>query len=70
MTEMREKFAATLNRVAERLRETCLPDELAAGMEWLALLGGDLAKVGTIETTATINFFSHGKPPDPDRSFR
>ena len=27
-----------------------------------ALLGADLAMVGTTETTATINFFKYGKP--------
>ena len=31
-----------------------------------ALLGEDLAKVGTTETTATINYFAYGQPdPDP-----
>src|SRR5687768_2216083 len=34
-----------------------------------ALLGEDLAKVGTTETTATINYFSYGTP-DPDRPVR
>ncbi len=34
-----------------------------------ALLGEDLAKVGTIETTATINYFAYGQP-DPDRPVR
>jgi hypothetical protein len=34
-----------------------------------ALLGEDLAKVGTTETTATINYFSYGAP-DPDRPVR
>ncbi len=32
-----------------------------------ALLGKDLAKVGTTETTATINVFRKGTPPDPNR---
>lgn len=32
-----------------------------------ALLGKDLAKVGTTETTATINVFKKGTPPDPER---
>jgi hypothetical protein len=35
-----------------------------------ALLGEDLAKVGTTETTATINYFSFGEPADPDRPVR
>ena len=30
-----------------------------------ALLGEDLAMVGTTETTATINFFRYGRPQDP-----
>jgi hypothetical protein len=34
-----------------------------------ALLGQDLAKVGTTETTATINYFSYGDP-DPERPVR
>ena len=34
-----------------------------------ALLGEDLAKVGTTETTATINYFSYGDA-DPDRPVR
>src|SRR5215210_3551665 len=34
-----------------------------------ALLGEDLAKVGTTETTATINYFSYGTP-DPERPVR
>ena len=34
-----------------------------------ALLGEDLAKVGTTETTATIDYFSYGNP-DPDRPIR
>lgn len=33
------------------------------------LLGTDLAAVGTTETTATVNWFRHGKP-DPDRPVR
>ena len=35
-----------------------------------ALLGGDLAVVGELETTATINYFRHGRPPDPARPVR
>lgn len=35
-----------------------------------ALLGEDLAKVGTTETTATINYFSFGEPADPDLPVR
>lgn len=34
-----------------------------------ALLGEDLAKVGTTETTATINYFTFGEP-DPERPVR
>jgi hypothetical protein len=34
-----------------------------------ALLGEDLAKVGTTETTATINYFTYGSP-DPNRPVR
>lgn len=32
-----------------------------------AILGKDLAKVGTTETTATINVFRKGTPPDPEK---
>ena len=35
-----------------------------------ALLGGNLAEVGTTETTATINYFTHGKPPDDAKPVR
>jgi len=35
-----------------------------------ALLGGNLAKVGTTETTATINYFTHGNPPDAAKPVR
>jgi septin family protein len=95
MTEIREKLVEILDRAAEKLRETNLPDTLAAEIERLAgqvnqrcvvavvgqvkvgkstfvnaLLGKDLAKVGTTETTATINYFSHGKPPDSERPVR
>ncbi len=31
-----------------------------------ALIGSDLAKVGELETTATINRFSYGEPDDPE----
>src|SRR5947209_14135013 len=34
-----------------------------------ALLGDDLAKVGATETTATINYFRHGRP-NPARPVR
>jgi hypothetical protein len=35
-----------------------------------ALLGQDLAKTGTTETTATINYFRYGIPLNPDRPVR
>lgn len=35
-----------------------------------ALLGDDLATVGTTETTATINYFRFGTPSDPNRPVR
>lgn len=35
-----------------------------------AFLGADLALVGTTETTATINYFRHGTPDDPNKPIR
>jgi hypothetical protein len=35
-----------------------------------ALLDENLAKVGTTETTATINYFTYGRPPDQKRPVR
>ncbi len=35
-----------------------------------ALLGDDVARVGTTETTATINRFRYGNPADPERPVR
>jgi hypothetical protein len=34
------------------------------------LLDRDLVKVGTTETTASINYFSYGRPLDPQRPVR
>ena len=60
----------------ERLSDLCeMPCELAiagkvkAGKSSFlnALLGVDLAMVGTTETTATINYFKYGCPEDPNR---
>ena len=94
MSDLQEKLAAILHRVARRLREAGLPAELVERMEGLAkqvyqpcvvavvgrvkvgkstfvnaLLRQDLAKVGTTETTATINYFTYGNP-DPNHPVR
>lgn len=66
----RDMFAARLQVLHEK---TDFPCELAiagrvkAGKSSFlnALLGEDLAMVGTTETTATINFFKYGRPIDP-----
>src|SRR5215207_3252159 len=69
------ELAAEMERLAGQVRERCVVavvGQVKAGKSTFvnAMLGGDLAKVGTTETTATINYFSYGKPPDPERPVR
>jgi dynamin family protein len=86
MEDIQKSIVMLMQKSAERLRESKLPEELAAQLEQCAtqvyqpcvvavvgqvkagkstfinaFLGEDLAKVGTTETTATINYFLYGK---------
>jgi hypothetical protein len=66
--------AARLEQLAGQVNEPCVVavvGRVKAGKSTFlnALLGEDLAKVGTTETTATINYFRHGTP-DPERPVR
>lgn len=66
------ELAAGMERLAGQVHQHCVVavvGQVKVGKSTFvnALLGGNLAKVGTTETTATINYFSHGAPPDPDR---
>jgi predicted GTPase len=70
-----ENLAATMEQLAEQVRERCVVavvGQVKVGKSTFvnALLGRDLAKVGNTETTATINYFSHGRPPNPKRPVR
>lgn len=70
-----ENLAATMDQLAEQVSQPCVVavvGQVKVGKSTFvnALLGRDLAKVGTTETTATINYFSHGRPPDPNRPVR
>jgi hypothetical protein len=69
------EVAAELERLAGQVDERCVlavVGRMKAGKSTFvnALLGEDVAKVGTTETTATINQFRYGEPPDPDRPVR
>ena len=63
-----------MERLAEQVHQPCVVavvGRVKVGKSTFvnALLGQDLAKVGTTETTATINYFSYGDP-DPERPVR
>lgn len=66
----RDMFAARLQVLHEKADFPCelaIAGRVKAGKSSFlnALLGDDLAMVGTTETTATINFFKYGRPLDP-----
>jgi septin family protein len=66
------ELAAEMERLAGQVHQRCVVavvGQVKVGKSTFvnALLGGNLAKVGDVETTATINYFSYGIPPDPDR---
>jgi len=70
-----ESLAHLLDRWAEEVYQPCtlaIVGRAKAGKSTFinALLGDDLAKVGVTETTATLNFFRYGTPPDPARPIR
>lgn len=58
-----------LSDLAEMPCELAVAGKVKAGKSSFinALLGVDLAMVGTTETTATINYFKYGYPEDPDK---
>jgi hypothetical protein len=67
--------AVELERLAEQVFQPCVVaviGRVKAGKSTFinALLRDDLAKVGTTETTATINYFRYGIPSDPSRPVR
>lgn len=69
-----EREAAQTERLAGRVEHPCavaVVGQVKAGKSTFinALLGDDLAKTGTTETTATINYFRYGQP-DPARPVR
>jgi hypothetical protein len=69
------EIAAALERLAGQVDQPCVlavVGRMKAGKSTFvnALLGDDVAKVGTTETTATINHFRYGNPADPDRPVR
>jgi replication fork clamp-binding protein CrfC len=68
------ELAERMERLAKRVRQPCVVavvGRVKVGKSTFvnALLGEDLAKVGTTETTATINYFTYGNP-DPDHHVR
>lgn len=73
--DLPDELADEMKRLAGQVRKHCVVavvGQVKVGKSTFvnALLGGDLAKVGTTETTATINYFSHGEPADPDKPVR
>ena len=74
-TGLPAELAAALERLAGQVDQPCVlavVGRMKAGKSTFvnALLGEDVAKVGTTETTATINRFRYGNPADPERPVR
>ncbi len=68
----RANYLEKLHQLKTKVEQPCvlaIAGRVKAGKSSFlnALLGKDLAKVGTTETTATINVFRKGTPPDPDK---
>lgn len=68
-TPWRDKYSLALRSLNEELMNPCvlaIAGKVKAGKSYLVnnLLGVDLALTGTSETTATINVFKKGVPPD------
>lgn len=66
-TELPHKLALRMERLAAQVHQPCVVavvGRVKVGKSTFvnALLGGDYAKAGTTETTATINYFSYGEP--------
>ena len=69
------ELASALERLAGQVELPCVlavVGRMKAGKSTFvnAFLGEDVAKVGTTETTATINRFRYGVPSDPERPVR
>jgi hypothetical protein len=69
------ELAVEMERLAGQVSERCVVavvGQVKVGKSTFvnALLGGNLAKVGTTETTATINYFTYGRPPDAKKPVR
>lgn len=67
----RNLYSIQLQQLINGIDEPCrlaIAGRVKAGKSSLVntLLGGDFAKVGVTETTATINIFKYGNPPDSD----
>ena len=68
------ELAERIERLAKQVHQPCVVavvGRVKVGKSTVvnALLGEDLAKVGTTETTATINYFTYGNP-DPNLPVR
>lgn len=62
-------YCNSLNKISQEISNPCrlaITGRVKAGKSSLinVLLNGDYAKVGTDETTATINIFKYGEAPD------
>src|SRR5829696_4477406 len=73
--ELPGDLAAEMDRLAGQVDERCVVavvGQVKVGKSTFvnALLGGNLAKVGTTETTATINYFTYGRPPVREKPVR
>jgi GTPase SAR1 family protein len=69
--ELADRMEALISRLDEPCVLTVVGRAKAGKSTFVnALLGEDLAKVGVTETTATINFFRHGQPEDPNLPVR
>lgn len=71
----KDKYYLQIKELMSRLDEPCVlavVGRVKAGKSSFinALLGADLALTGTLETTATINYFRFGHPEDPQRPVR
>ena len=69
------ELTSALERLAKQVDSPCVlavVGRMKAGKSTFvnALLGDEVARVGTTETTATINRFRFGTPADPDRPVR
>lgn len=74
-TPWAQEYTGRINNLLSELDKPCelaVVGRVKAGKSSFinALLGADLAKTGTTETTATINYFKYGVPEDPERPIK